>query len=103
MPRVRGRLQRQYLEYSASGHDLINKVKPQKKEKNPTARTRGADLRVLPWEDDGDGDKVLESLESLLDVALRQQGAERTTQFLVGVTERLRAAGVDAPRLISTP
>src|SRR5207249_4720390 len=49
------------------------------------------------------GDKVLESLESLLDVALRQQGAERTSQFLGGVTDRLRAAGVDAPRLISTP
>jgi pyruvate dehydrogenase E1 component len=89
------------LNHFTTGYDLINKVKAQKKEKNPPVRSRGAELRVLPHEDDGD--KVLESLESLLDVALRERGAERTAQFLGGVTERLRASGVEAPRLISTP
>jgi pyruvate dehydrogenase E1 component len=71
-------------------------VKVQKKEKNPQPQ-----LHVLPGVDDGD--RVLESLESLLEVALRQQGAERTSQFLSSVTERLRASGVDAPRQVSTP
>jgi pyruvate dehydrogenase E1 component len=50
----------------------------------------------------GDGDKVLESLESLLEIALSHQGAQRTAQFLGGVTDRLRDAGVETPRLVST-
>jgi pyruvate dehydrogenase E1 component len=50
-----------------------------------------------------DDQKVLESLESLLEVALRQQGAERTSQFLAHLAERLRRAGVAAPRSVSTP
>src|SRR4029450_3021320 len=60
-------------------------------------------LRVLSGTDETDGDKVLESLESLLEIALKQQGPERTAQFLSSVTERLRAAGVEAPRQVSTP
>ncbi len=60
-------------------------------------------IRLLPKQDDGDGDKVLESLESLLEIALKQQGAERTARFLSSVTERLRAAGVEVPVPVSTP
>ncbi len=75
-------------------------MKPQKKEKNapipfPSPAPAG----------DGDGDetKVLHSLESLLEVTLRQQGAERASQLLGRVTERLRAGGVGAPVPVSTP
>jgi pyruvate dehydrogenase E1 component len=79
--------------------NLINKVKLQKKEKNAQSQ-----LRAAPGNDgDGDGDKVLESLESLLEIALKRQGKERTSQFLGSVTERLRAAGLEAPRPVSTP
>ncbi|MFO1477828.1 MAG: pyruvate dehydrogenase (acetyl-transferring), homodimeric type [Verrucomicrobiota bacterium] len=46
---------------------------------------------------------MLESLESLLEVALKQQGPQRTAAFLGRVTDSLRAAGVEAPRLVSTP
>jgi pyruvate dehydrogenase E1 component len=80
-------------------------VKPQKKEKEQAQdRTQGADLRVLSKsQNNGHGDKVLESLESLLEVALKERGAERTAQFLSGFTERLRESGVDVPRVVSTP
>jgi pyruvate dehydrogenase E1 component len=53
--------------------------------------------------DGDDGDKILSSLESLLEIALKQQGAEKTSQFLSTVVERLRVAGVDVPRAVSTP
>ena len=80
------------------------KVKPLKKEKEqPQPRSRGANVHVLKPQDDGDSDKVLQSLESLLEVALKERGAERTAQFLSSVTERLREAGVEAPRVVSTP
>jgi len=81
------------------------KVKPQKKEKEQSQiHPRGADLRVLSTPNhNGNGDKVLESLEALLEVALKERGAERTAQFLSDVTERLRDAGVEAPRVVSTP
>lgn len=80
-------------------------MKPQKKEKELSqSRPRGTDLRVLSnGGHDGNGDKVLESLESLLEVALKERGAERTAQFLSSVTERLREAGVEVPRVVSTP
>ncbi|HLP76467.1 MAG TPA: pyruvate dehydrogenase (acetyl-transferring), homodimeric type, partial [Candidatus Paceibacterota bacterium] len=42
-------------------------------------------------------------MEALLEVALAQQGAERTKEFLASVTNRLRAAGVEAPHTVSTP
>jgi pyruvate dehydrogenase E1 component len=71
-------------------------VKAQKKEK------AAPDLRIVSKPNGNDGDRILESLESLLEVALKQQGAERTAQFLGSITDRLRAAGVDAPRTVST-
>ena len=69
----------------------------QKKEKNPR---RAAPAPRVARDDD---DKVLSSLEALLEVALKQSGPERTAQFLNGVTDRLRATGVAAPRTVSTP
>jgi pyruvate dehydrogenase E1 component len=79
-------------------------VKPQKKEKEqPHARTRGTNLHVLKPQSDGDSDKVLQSLEALLEVALKERGAERTAQFLGNFTERLRESGVATPRVVSTP
>ena len=73
-------------------------MKAQKKEK-----VAPPNLRAPSGTGDGDEAKVLQSLESLLDVALRQQGTERTAQFLGRVTERLRAAGVATPVAVSTP
>jgi pyruvate dehydrogenase E1 component len=73
-------------------------VKLAKKEKPAQPRTRGASHA-----DGDDGEKVLESLEALLEVGLRQQGPERTSQFLGNVADRLRAAGVEVPRAVSTP
>ena len=78
-------------------------MKPRKEKEVLQARPRGADLHVQPKPQDGNGDKVLESLESLLEVALKERGAERTAQFLSSVTQRLREAGVEAPRVVSTP
>jgi pyruvate dehydrogenase E1 component len=80
-------------------------VKPQKKEKEQShSRARGADLRVLSQPQTNDeGDRVLDSLKSLLEIALKERGAERTAQFLSSVTERLRESGIAAPRIVSTP
>ena len=78
-------------------------MKPQKKEKNPNPPWRADHSQRLPDRDGEEADKVLESLESLLEVALKQQGTERTSKFLNRMTDRLRAAGVDAPRQVSTP
>src|SRR6266567_1571015 len=80
------------------------KVKPQTKDKEQSqARPRGTDRRATKPDHNGDGDKVLASLESLLEVALKERGAERTAQFLSGFTERLRESGVHLPRVVSTP
>lgn len=79
-------------------------MKPHKKEKNPQprARSREAALPVLPAPEGGDERKWFDSLESLLEVALKNQGADRATQFLANITERLRQQGVEAPRPVST-
>ncbi len=74
-------------------------MKLEKKEKNQAPRSRAQGRS----NHGNDGDKVLESLESLLEIALVQQGAERTKEFLASVTDKLRAAGVEAPRTVSTP
>jgi pyruvate dehydrogenase E1 component len=77
---------------------LSNQVKHQNKEKPPRPPARPAE----PAGRD-DEEKVLGSIESLLEVALKQQGAERTALFLSRVTETLRAAGMAAPVPVSTP
>jgi pyruvate dehydrogenase E1 component len=73
-------------------------VKLEKKEKNKAPSPRGR-----AQGNGNDGNKILESLEALLEVALVQQGADRTKEFLASVSDKLRAAGVDTPRTVSTP
>ena len=72
-------------------------MKPTKKEKGSPSVSRS-----LPKGGD-DGEKVLASLEALLEVALTQQGPEKTAQFLSNITKRLHEAGVPSPRPVSTP
>ena len=66
-------------------------------------RELSPNLRVLPEPQQGDGDKWLESLEAVLEYALRTQGPQKTASFLAGLTDRLRDHGVEAPRVVSTP
>jgi pyruvate dehydrogenase E1 component len=73
-------------------------VKSEKKEKNQASRSSRSQTRG-----GNDGDKILESLEALLEIALTQQGTERTKEFLASVTDKLRAAGVETARAVSTP
>jgi pyruvate dehydrogenase E1 component len=73
-------------------------MKPQKKEKSPQPQ-----LHVLPRPEGTDQRKWLDSLESLLEVALKNQGPERATQFLANISGRLRKQGIEAPRPVSTP
>jgi pyruvate dehydrogenase E1 component len=76
---------------------LTDNVKLTKKEPKNT----GPELRVLPKpEEEG---KWLESLESVLEFALRNQGAQRAGRFLDKLAERLREQGIEAPRVVSTP
>jgi pyruvate dehydrogenase E1 component len=63
----------------------------------------GPELRVLPQPDNGDQDKWLESLESMVELALRNQGREKASHFLSTLSSRLREKGLDAPRVVSTP
>ncbi len=60
-------------------------------------------MRVLPKPEANDEVKWLESLESVLEFALRNQGPQKTARFLESLTERLRAQGIEAPRVVSTP
>lgn len=64
-------------------------------------KDRAPELRVLPKPDD-EG-KWLESLESVLEFAIRNQGPEKAVRFLDKLAERLREQGIDAPRVVSTP
>jgi pyruvate dehydrogenase E1 component len=82
-------------------NDLIlsDKVKlPKKESKSPPPQ-----LRILPRPGDGEGQKWLDSLESVLEFALKTQGPQRTSRFLDSLTVRLREQGVEAPRVVSTP
>src|SRR5438876_1706942 len=77
----------------------VNKVKLPKKElRDPTP-----ELRVLPKAEASEESKWLESLESVLEFALKSQGPEQTAPFLEHLTQRLRDQGVEAPRVVSTP
>jgi len=71
---------------------------PKREEKNASP-----ELRVLPKAENGGDEKWLESLESVLEFALKAQGAQKTARFLDNLTERLREQGVEAPRVVSTP
>src|SRR5207302_7997330 len=60
-------------------------------------------LRVLPQPKDDADDKLLESLESVVEYTLRSQGPTLKSRFLGNVAERLREDGIDGPRVVSTP
>jgi pyruvate dehydrogenase E1 component len=78
---------------------VINKVKLPKKEPKESP----PELRVLPKPEANDEAKWLESLESVMEFALRNQGPQRTARFLDSLTQRLRDQGIKAPRVVSTP
>jgi pyruvate dehydrogenase E1 component len=61
------------------------------------------DLRVLPEPEQTEEEKWLESLETVLEGALKDKGPQKTARFLDSLTDRLRARGMDVPRLVSTP
>ncbi len=48
-------------------------------------------------------DAYLGSLESVLEYALKDLGAQKTTRFLDNLTDRLRARGLEVPHVVSTP
>jgi hypothetical protein len=77
---------------------LHNKVKPTKPEsKTSLSASRVESSNGLP------GEKWLESLEHVVEYALKEQGSQQTARFLDRLTTRLRAEGVEAPRVVSTP
>lgn len=51
----------------------------------------------------GREEKLLESLETVVEHALQDQLPGATTRFFDNVTGRLRERGLDAPRIVSTP
>jgi pyruvate dehydrogenase E1 component len=61
------------------------------------------DLRVLPRPSEPDNGGWLESLESVLEFALKQQGPQAVSHFLENLADRLREKGVETPRVVSTP
>jgi pyruvate dehydrogenase E1 component len=61
------------------------------------------DLHVLPEPEQTEEEKWLESLETVLEFSLKDQGPQKTTRFLDGLAERLRARGMEVPRMVSTP
>jgi len=61
------------------------------------------ELRVLPEPGVSSDGKWLESLEAVVEHALRTHGPEKTAGFLRTLTERLQAQGMEAPRVVSTP
>jgi len=48
-------------------------------------------------------EKWLESLETVVEHALKDRRAQETADFLRGLAERLRARGLEVPRVVSTP
>src|SRR5258708_78859 len=78
---------------------LNNKVKLTKKEARPAA----PELRLLPKPEGVEQEKWLESLESVLEFALKNQEPEDATRFLDKMAKRLRKQGAGGPRVVSTP
>ena len=61
------------------------------------------DRTGVPKPDAPADDQWLDSLENVVEFALRSQGTQRTAQFLSNVTGRLRDKGADVPRVVSSP
>jgi pyruvate dehydrogenase E1 component len=78
-------------------------VKEQVKVPKNQIKPPAPELRVLPAPEIDEQTKWLDSLESVLEFALKSQGRERTAGFLQKLTHRLRDHGVEAPRVVSTP
>ncbi len=76
-----------------------DKVKVPKQEPNYVP----PDLRILPRPEDTDDERWLESLETVLEIALKDQGLQKTTRFLDSLSNRLRRRGMEVPRVVSTP
>ncbi len=76
-----------------------DKVKVPKEQSNDTA----PELRILPRPEDNDDERWLESLETVLEIALKDQGPQKTNRFLENLSNRLRRRGVEVPRVVSTP
>jgi len=78
---------------------LINKVKLPKKE----LKDSPPDLSLRPQPEETDEEKWIASLETVVEHALKDQGPQKTTRFLDSLTGRLRARGIEVPRVVSTP
>ena len=57
----------------------------------------------MPAPDDGDDEKWLDSLESVLELALKRQPVEKASRFIDGLLTRFREEGIEVPRTVSTP
>ena len=58
---------------------------------------------MLPPPNEAEEEKWLESLETVVEYALKEQGPQKTTRFLDNLTGRLRKRGIEVPRVVSTP
>ena len=76
-----------------------DKVKLPKQEPNYVA----PELRIVPRPEDTDEERWLESLETMLEIALKDQGSQKTGRFLENLSARLRRRGIEVPRVVSTP
>jgi pyruvate dehydrogenase E1 component len=73
-------------------------VKPLSDQEQNSLRAHG----LLP--PDGDASqRWIDSLGTVLEYTLKNEGRERTAQFLGQLTDRLRNQGIEAPRVVSTP
>ena len=80
----------------------MGNVKVPKKE-NKGELTETPELRVLPAPNGDGNDKLLTSLESVVQYTLKQQRPGVTSRFLSNLAEHLREEGVEGPRVVSTP
>ena len=58
---------------------------------------------MLPQPEQTEDEQWLESLETVVEHALKDQGPQKTAGFLGSLTQRLRRRGVEVPRAVSTP
>ena len=69
------------------------KLEPGNPSQEPRASSNGGGTEEEKW---------LDSLESVVEFALKSQGRERAARFIGNLAARLREDGVDAPRVVST-
>ena len=60
-------------------------------------------LQVLPEPENRAKEKLLESLEAVVEHALRDQAPGTAGHFVGSLAERLRGRGIECPRVVSTP